>query len=83
VFSYWGRIVLAGVVSSVTGIQQDLQDHLRRQQTEADREARQSLRQSLRQSARQEKSQQRRFGKKIDEEKAPPKKRRLNLPKKM
>jgi Domain of Unknown Function (DUF748) len=82
-FAYWGRIVMAGVVSSVTGIQQDLQDHLSRQQAEAEREERQSLRQSVRQSARQEKSQQRRFGKKIDEDKTPQKKRRLNLPKKM
>jgi Domain of Unknown Function (DUF748) len=48
IFSYWARIVLSGVVSSVTGIQKDLQDHIRQQEQEAQRELRQLLRQQMR-----------------------------------
>jgi len=52
IFNYWSRILFSGIVSSVTGIQKDLQNHIRQQEQEAQREQRQSERHEQREDRR-------------------------------
>ncbi len=72
IFSYWSRILFSGIVSSVTGIQKDLQNQIRQQEQEAQRE----LRQSARQEQREDRRVRPKTGKFIDETEPVPKNRK-------